>query len=341
MALENALVYRILTGDDTYPHSGNFTVGVAGKITIDDSDGNDDGIFGDFTHTGGADEPDQDVTASTVAGIGIGDTVDLRYKYTVTGSDGSSGTVYFIASNAAANYGPIMVSDFPLDPTVTYTFGTFNTDGAAPYSSLVPCFGKSTQIETKTGPVPVERLRVGDLVRTLDHGHQPIRWIGSKKLDLIDLAMRPKLLPIRIAKGALGPDTPSRDLLVSPQHRVLVRSRIAQRMFDTGEVLIPANKLLELDGVNVAKGVKQVEYFHLLFDGHQIIFSDGAMTESLFTGPEAMKAVGKDARMEIVALFPQIFAQSYVAKRARPIPDKGKKMLRLVTRHADNRQALQ
>ena len=341
MALENALVYRILTGDDTYPHSGNFTVGVAGKITIDDSDGNDDGTFGDFTHTGGADEPDQDVTASTVAGINIGDTVDLRYKYTVTGSDGSSGTVYFIASNGAANYGPIMVSDFPLDPSVTYTFGTFNTDGAAPYSSLVPCFGKGTRIETKTGPFPVERLRVGDPVRTVDHRYQPVRWIGSRKLDMVDLAMQPNLLPIRIAKGALGPDTPNRDLLVSPQHRVLVRSRIAQRMFKTGEILIPANKLLELDGVSVAKGTKQVEYFHLLFDQHQIIFSDGAVTESLFTGPEAMKAVGKDARMEIVALFPEIFAQSYAAKCARPIPEKGKKMFRLVTRHADNRQALQ
>ena len=341
MALANILVYRMLTGDNTYPHSGNFTIGVAGKITIDDSDGTGDSIFGDKTDGDSADVPDQDATASTVAEISVGDTVDSRYFYTVTGSDGSSGKVYFLATNSANNYGSIMASDFPLTPGVTYTFVAFDRHGSTPYSNLVPCFGKGTRIDTKTGSVPVEHLQIGDPVRTLDHGYQPVRWIGSKKLDLIDLAIQPKLLPIRIAKGALGPDTPNRDLLVSPQHRVLVRSRIAQRMFDSGGVLIPANKLLELDGVSVAKGTKQVEYFHLLFDQHQIIYSDGAVTESLFTGPEAMKAIGKDARMEIVALFPEIFAQSYAAKCARPIPDKGKKVLRLVTRHADNRQALQ
>ncbi len=89
MAIENALVYNLASGDDTYPHSGNFTIGVAGQISIDDSNRVDDAIFGDVIHTGGADAPDQDVTATTVAGIGIGDTVDLRYKYPVTGSGGS------------------------------------------------------------------------------------------------------------------------------------------------------------------------------------------------------------------------------------------------------------
>ena len=102
MALENALVYNFVTGDNTYPHSGAFTIGVAGQITIDDSNGSDDALFGDLTHTGGADAGDQDVTATTVAGISLGDTVDLRYKYTYTGSDGSSGTIFFIATNGLA-----------------------------------------------------------------------------------------------------------------------------------------------------------------------------------------------------------------------------------------------
>lgn len=341
MAIENALVYRILSGDTTPLHNGNFSIGVAGKVTIDDSNGIGDSVFGDLTHTGGGDVPDQDVSSSTVTGINVTDTIDLRYKYTFTGSDGSSGTIFFIATNGLNNYGSLVVSDTQLDPAVTYTFGTFNTDGATNYSNIVPCFGKGTQIATDCGLVAVEQLQLGDQVRTLDHGFQPVRWIGSRKIDQIDLAIQPKLYPVQIAKGALGPDTPNRDMLVSPQHRVLVRSRIAQRMFDTDEILIPANKLVGLPGVHVVGDVKEVEYFHLLFDAHQIIFSDGAMTESLFTGPEAMKGFSKAARREIKTLFPEVFAPEHEPRMARPIPEKGRMMRRLVMRHAANRQALQ
>lgn len=84
------------------------------------------------------DVPDQDVTTSTVAGINAGDTVDSRYYYEVTGSDGSSGRVYFIASNGANNYGDLMAANFQLTPGVTYTFGAFNREGAVQYDDLVP-----------------------------------------------------------------------------------------------------------------------------------------------------------------------------------------------------------
>jgi len=69
--------------------------------------------------------------------MNVTDTVDLRYKYAITGSNGSSGTIYFIATNGAAKYRPLFVSDFPLSSGVTYTFGAFNTDGATAYSLLV------------------------------------------------------------------------------------------------------------------------------------------------------------------------------------------------------------
>ena len=341
MALENVLVYRMLTGDNTYPHSGDFTIGVAGKITIDDSNGVGDSIFGDNTDGDSADVPDQDATASTVAEISVGDTVDSRYFYTVTGSDGSSGKVYFLATNGANNYGSLMASDFPLTPGVTYTFVAFDRHGSTPYSNLVPCFGKGTMIETDKGELRIEQLSIGDRVRTLDNGYQPVCWIGMKSLDMIDLAIQPKLFPIRIEKGALGENTPNCELLISPQHRVLVRSRIAQRMFGTDEVLIPANKLLELDGVSVARDVDEVTYFHLLFEDHQIIYSGGAVTESLYTGPEVLKGIGKEARAEIGKLFPEIVSKGYEPTLARPVPEKGKRMRRLVSRHAENRSPLQ
>lgn len=341
MALENVLVYRIQTGDNTYPHSGNFTVGTAGRLTIDDSDGTGDPVFGDFTHTGGGDVPDQDVTQSTVSGINVGDTVDVRYQYTVTGSDGSSGNVYFLATNSQNNYGPLIVSDFPMDPGVTYQFGTFDTDGAVRYNSLVPCFTKGTSIATEHGPTAVEQLRVGDRVQTADHGLQPVRWIGQVRLGPAELALRPELRPVRIRAGALGEGVPERDLMVSPQHRVIVRSRIAQRMFQTEEVLIPAIKLVGVEGISIDRSMDHVCYLHLMFDRHEVIFSEGAATESLFAGPQVLEHLGSAALDELTVLFPELMSGKSVPDPARPIPRRTKQMRNLVTRHQANQRPIQ
>ncbi len=339
MALENVLVYRILTGDTTYPYTGNFTIGVAGKITIDDSNGSGDAIFGDFTHTGGADVPDQNVTASTVTGINIGDTVDLRYKYTYTGSDGSSGTIHFTATNSALNYGSLFVSDTQLTPGVTYRYRRFNTDGAAPYNSLVPCFARGTRIETARGDIAVEDLTVGDSVQTADNGLQVVRWIGRAQVDALHLTMHPKLRPVRIAKGALGEGLPKRMLVVSPQHRILVRSRIAERIFNAEEVLVPAIKMLDLDGVDLDETCDGVEYFHLLFDRHEVIFSEGAATESLFCGPVIMQGLAQAARDEVLALFPEL--AEVVPKPARPFAQKAAQVSDLIGRHSTHGRDMQ
>ena len=196
----------------------------------------------------------------------------------------------------------------------------------------IPCFCRGTRILTVAGEVAVEELSVGDLVRTRDHGLQPVRWIGGRALDNIDLAVSPKLRPIRIAAGALGAGAPAQDLLVSPQHRVLVRSSIAQRMFGSDEVLVAARQLLSLDGVEELS-VDTVEYFHILFDRHEIVISNGAETESLFTGPEAMKALGPQAREEIFALFPEL--RQDCAQPIRPLIPGGKAR-QMVERHQRN-----
>lgn len=297
MALENLIVYSIATGDDTYPHSGTFTIALEGSITIDDSDGSRDTEFGDLTHTGGADEPDQDVTSSTVSAISIGDTVDSRYTYSFTGSDGSSGNVYFIATNAANNYGPLIVSDTPLDPSVTYTFGTFNTDGAVSYSSLVQCFVRGTLIETINGPRPIEALTISERVRTLDNGFQPIRWIGSRRVPA-----EGNFAPIRIRSGALSNN---RDLLVSPQHRMLLEDWRVQYYFAETQVLVSAKSLINDHSITRQTG-GMVEYIHLLFDNHEIIFSEGAPSESFHPGPQAVGALAAKARAELFELFPEL-----------------------------------
>ena len=205
----------------------------------------------------------------------------------------------------------------------------------------VVCFSRGTLIQTADGELPIEELGEGDLVYTEDHGLQPIRWIGSTILDAIDLEVNLRLKPILIREGALGAGYPYEDLLISPQHRVLVRSSIAQRMFDEDEVLIPANKLLTIDGIDIQHDNPEgVEYFHLLFDEHEIVCSNGAWTESLFTGPEALMAVSPEARTEIETLFPEICEPDFEPISARYIPEKGKLMKKLAQRHHMNKKPL-
>jgi len=139
--------------------------------------------------------------------------------------------------------------------------------------------------------------------------------------------------------GALGANTPTSDLLVSPQHRILVRSNIAQKMFGTKEVLVAAKQLVLLDGIDVASKVKEVEYFHFIFDQHEVVVANGAEAESLFTGPEALNAVGAQARQELLELFPELVQDDYEAISARTLTS-GRVGRRLAQRHVQNRKAL-
>lgn len=201
------------------------------------------------------------------------------------------------------------------------------------------CFARGTTIATGRGEVAVEDLRPGDLVMTRDDGLQPIRWIGATGVSAARLDLVPALRPIRIRAGALDAGVPARDLVVSPQHRVLIGSRIARRMFGADEVLVAARHLLAIDGIEVARDLTEVEYFHLLLDRHQIVTSNGAATESLYLGPEARKAVGRRAWHEIRALFPDLTEDALAASRARDFVP-GRKGRRLAARQARNRQPL-
>ncbi|SDD71712.1 Hint domain-containing protein [Paracoccus isoporae] len=203
----------------------------------------------------------------------------------------------------------------------------------------VQCFTSGTLIDTPDGPVAVEALRIGDLVVTCDNGPQPIRWIGSVTLSAAQLALAPHLRPIRICRGALGPDMPSADLVVSPQHRILVRSRIAVRMFGTEEILVAAKQLLQLDGVEVARDLDEVEYVHFMCDQHECVISNGAVTESLYAGPVALRTLRPAELAELKQLMPQIFEDGHEAEPARVLTP-GRKSRKLVQRHLDNGQHL-
>lgn len=195
--------------------------------------------------------------------------------------------------------------------------GGRNIAGAYSDAYQVLCFNAGTLIRTAKGMRSVETLQSGDMVLTRDNGLQPIRWIGSRKLSAEDLAAAPHLQPIRLRAGALGPNTPASDLIVSPQHRILIRSKIAQRMFGTDEVLVAAKHLLDIDGIEIAADIHKVEYFHFMFDQHEVIFSNGTETESLYTGPVALRSVSPESRKEILSLFPELGDESFERQPVR------------------------
>lgn len=200
------------------------------------------------------------------------------------------------------------------------------------------CFGRDTMIQTPDGDVAVQDLAIGDLVTTLDHGPKALRWIGRRRLSAARLLLAPHLRPVRIPAGALGDQLPRKPLIVSPQHRILLRSPIVRRMFDTSEVLVAAKHLVGFAGIDHIVPADGVEYFHLLFDDHQVVFSDGAPSESLFTGPEAMRALSPEQRDEVLTLFPEV-ADLDKPFSARPLV-AGRQGRSLVRRHKKNAKQL-
>lgn len=210
-------------------------------------------------------------------------------------------------------------------------FWVGNTDVTVPI-----CFVSGTMILTDNGPKPVEDLEQGDLVHTKDNGLKPIRWVGRTTHSNLSH----KFLPVRVRAGALGVGMPEKDLYVSQQHRILVKSKIAVRMMAFDEVLIPANKLLEIEGIDIVEDYGHVTYVHFLFDQHEIVFANGAEAESLFTGPEAMKIVPKESHEEILALFPELTELNYEDLVGARIIPSGKIAKKLVSRIKKNNKPL-
>ncbi|WP_316013345.1 Hint domain-containing protein [Roseobacter sp. HKCCA0434] len=174
----------------------------------------------------------------------------------------------------------------------------------------VVCFTPGTAIVTPTGPRAIEDLMPGDLVVTRDNGLRPIIWAGRRDLTVEELASHPQLAPIRIRAGALGPGLPARDLVVSPQHRVLIRSARVVTIGGEAEMLAPAIALLGREGVERVVPTAPVSYLHIMCEGHEVLRAGGMWAESLFTGDVAMSALDPQARAEVEALFPDLRGMS-------------------------------
>lgn len=220
-----------------------------------------------------------------------GDTVTVDHNgtpLTITG------TTFYLADGRrffTPNDGTVLQSD----PLISTTYVPNNTSMSV--GSLgPPCFTAGTLIRVPDGAVPVETLKTGDLVETMDHGPQFLRWVGQRQV-----AATGDLAPVSIAAGALGND---RDLLVSPEHRMLVTGWLAELNFGEEDVLVAAKHLVGLPGI-VRQEQARVTYLHLLFDRHEIVFAEGAASESLHPSSWLIER-DSALRTEIAAVFPDI-----------------------------------
>lgn len=268
-----------------------------------------------------------------------GTTINTAYDL-IDSSSGLQVTSFILGqSGYAAGAVQGLVSTEPLTPGTTYTFDTNRTshlqDNA--YTNYVACFTPGTCIATPEGPLPVEQLRIGDLVTTQDNGDQEIRWIGRRHLSQQDLDAYPNLRPVRIRAGALGGGLPEADLIVSPQHRILVSSKIATRLFGVPEVLVAAKQLVSLDGIDALTAPQGVTYIHFMCARHEVVFAAGAPTESMYAGRQALLAMPDAARREIFALFPELINMDPDARppSARHLPS-GRMARKLAKRHKRN-----
>ena len=192
-------------------------------------------------------------------------------------------------------------NDDDLD-NVTFTYQVENgsgvTDTAFVTINTIPCFVSGTHIRTPQGERLVEELQPGDLVETMDAGPQEIRWIGQRKVRA-----EGAMVPVHIRAGAFGDH---RDLWVSPQHRILIHDRKAELLFGDDQVLVAAKDLV--NDLNVLRDTSraEVDYVHILFDEHQVVYSEGLATESFLPGPHTLSGFEAPVVEEICTLFPEL-----------------------------------
>ncbi|MFX0540408.1 Hint domain-containing protein [Roseovarius sp. S4756] len=212
--------------------------------------------------------------------------------------------------------GPYQIVGETVDADGNSTSGTINfldAPGGAVTGSMtfqeieriIPCFTPGTVIATPKGERLVEELQVGDRIITRDNGLQEIRWLGCRDLAGAELLQAPHLRPVLIRAGSLGRGLPERDLLVSPNHRVLINNEKTALYFEDREVLAAAKHLTDLEGVD-AVDTSAISYIHFMFDQHEVVLSNGSWTESFQPGEQTLGDMGDEQRGEIYALFPEL-----------------------------------
>ncbi len=163
-----------------------------------------------------------------------------------------------------------------------------------------------TLVDVVGGQIPVEKLRVGDKVRTLDGDFAVVRWIARRRVSRAALQANPALRPVLIEAGSMAEGVPARDLRVAPQHNVLLSDWRCELLFGEDEVLAPAAALANGADIGTDPAEQGVTYYDLMFDKHEVILCDGLAVESYRPVERDFDRIAKTRSAELLSLFPQL-----------------------------------
>ncbi|WP_157692352.1 Hint domain-containing protein [Granulibacter bethesdensis] len=211
--------------------------------------------------------------AATVSDFGNGESITLAgLAYQASDVVDVVGTA-LILSHVASDGTKTQYYSIRLDPSAhdqNYKMRQASSgNGVTVYDDGTPCYVHGTLILTDRGEVPVEDLKIGDNVITAGEAVRPIRWLGRRSYNGRFIQGRRDVLPVRIRQGALDGVLPKRDLQVSPLHA----------MFIDG-VLVPAGRLVNGVSIVQEQHVETVSYVHIELDTHDVVFAEGAASES-------------------------------------------------------------
>ena len=241
---------------------------------------------------------------------------------------------FFYTSDGGWHFIPEPGSEF----TVGATLGVYQSHSVGWNYSDVVCFVSGTRITTPKGKRKVETLKVGDLITCQDGTQRRLTQVLSRRFTRKQLARHENLRPVRITAGSLGLGLPTQDLVVSRQHRILTKSRISKRLFGTEEALVAAIKLTVMPGIYVETEARDVEYFHLGFETHEVIFAEDAPAESLLREDDAILANSPEARQELSWLLPDSTSM-FDERDSQNIPSP-KLQKTILAKHRDKGRAL-
>lgn len=176
----------------------------------------------------------------------------------------------------------------PMQAQHSYTLVRAEQDSARRKLAQMACvsFTRGTRITMATGAQkPIEDLKPGDRVLTRDEGVQELRWIGQTTSRAVG-----RMAPVLIRAGVLNN---AADLVVSPDHRLMVYQRHDELGAGSPELLVRARDLVNGSDVVVQDG-GFVDYFQLLFDRHHIVYAEGIAAESLFLDSMTQPALPDD-----------------------------------------------
>ena len=250
--------------------------------------------------------------SGAIEGIVLNDTVDLQ-------GIGVSTSASLGANNVLTISGGSETITLQLDASQDFSGSTFSVSSDGNGGTIlqnVICFYPGVQIATPMGEVSVETLRAGDLVTTVDGGIEPIRWMGRQTVSTL-FADPLRVLPVRIRAGALGDQAPSRDLLVSPDHALLIDG-----------VLIHAGALVNGSTITRENNVPEIfTYWHIELANHALVFAEGVAAETFIDNADRMAFDNWEERAAAHEPPPMIELAYPRAKAARQVPQSVRRRL--------------